>query len=929
MSPIDNQKQMSKDEAKIKISELIEKYKRLTPLEKKSYNEANTRKNFILPMFEALGWDIHEDIVEEDPSICGRVDYAFRVNHLTQFLLEAKSMSENLDKEQWANQTVEYGWNMGVPWVVLTDFEGLKLFNSEENIGRPKERLDFKYTEYLDKFDTLWLLSKESFNQNLLDTTLSSFGIGSKRIKVNELLAADLVRWRDTLTNNLKQWNTGVDLRLLNESVQRILDRLIFIRVIEDKGIEDKFLWQTFQRWQSNGFKPYNFIELLIPLFRKFDQTYNSNLFHEHYCEKLDTEGNPFKQIIPELYRNEKQQVSYRFDAINADVLGKVYEQYLGYLQKGKKDEGKRKKQGIYYTPSYIVDYIVSNTIGKKLSEMNNLNEKQSIKILDPACGSGSFLINSFEYLDQYLRKENNQDINDKDIAAIRKYRILQENIYGVDLDEQAIEIARLNLLLQSVVPNFKLPIISKNICVGNSLIEDKKTTDKAFEYKKEFEYIFKRENPGFDVIVGNPPYIKEFVNKAAFNDLHDSPYYQGKMDLWTLFACKAIDLLRDGGYLSFIAPNNWISNAGASIFRDKILNEGEILSFIDFGDYKVFNEAGIQTMIFVFKKCKPREKYNVEYLKIENSSSTELEIINKIQQSKIKIQIEKNKLLGQNIIFSNKENNSILEKILSKANFQLEEKEVAQGIVGAPDKCFIINELKDFGLQEREYIKSFYTSAQKYNGAQTNKYIIYLSAKNFNGKSIEDFPSLHNHFKKYETLLKDSKIKYKTPTKPYYYLHRERDERFFTKGSKIIGGARVALPSFFYTENEYYGSRALNFIKTDRINLKYLVGLLNSKLAFYWLINKGKRLGDLLQIDKGPLLKVPIYKAEKEQQKDIINLVDKIISFKTEVNNISKNSDKYFELNNKITEIEKQIDKEVYKLYGLNEEEKGIIENT
>lgn len=915
-----------KKEAKTTISHLIHRFEQLTPAEKKNYNEANTRKNYILPMFEALGWDIREDVLEEDPAISGRVDYSFRINHITQFLLEAKSISEDLDKESWAKQTVEYGWNRSVPWVVLSDFEGLKLFNSELKTDHPKPVFDFKYTEYLENFDKLWLLSKESLEQNLLDKTLTGFGIGSKRIKINEVLASDLVKWRDQLTSNFKSWNTGVDNSSLNESIQRILDRLIFIRVVEDKGIEDKFLWQAFQKWQANDYKPNNFIEILLPLFRKFDKTYNSNLFLEHSCERLNTEGIPFQKIIPNLYNNEEQQVSYRFDAINADVLGKVYEQYLGYLQKGKEDKDKRKKQGIYYTPSYIVDYIVRNTIGKKLDEYNNYAEKQSIKILDPACGSGSFLINSFDYLDNYFRKLNNENITDQNIAAIRKYRILSENVYGVDLDEQAIEIARLNLLLQAVVPNFKLPLLSKHIHIGNSLIEDKNISEKAFVWKKEYSEVFERDNPGFDVIIGNPPYIKEFVNRNAFNNLRDNSYYQGKMDLWTMFACKAIDLLRNGGYLSFIAPNNWITNAGASIFRDKILQDGEIESFIDFGDYKVFADAGIQTMIFVFKKQKPRSKYNCRYLKISNSKATENEVNREIQKNKNTVIVNVDKTIGNNLVFSTGSENKILDKIKETGSFYLTEKEVAQGIVGAPDKCFLLKGLDDFNSEELEFIKPFYTSTGRYKSGGTNKFIIYLSAKNFINKKIEDYENLNKHFSKYEKILKSAKIKYKTPSKPYYYLHRERDEKFFIDKDKIVGGVRVKEPSFFYTNKQYYGSRALNFIQTDRINLKYLVAVLNSKVVFYWLINKGKRLGDLLQIDKGPLLNVPVVITNKVNEKELVSLVEKITTMKSKLASSLTNSDEYRKIESEIKEVEGKINELVYQIYGLNEEDiKGI----
>src|SRR3990172_2417080 len=158
----------NKSEAKEKINALAEKYDRLTPQRKKTYSEADTRRDFIMPLFQALGWDVYNDfteneVVEEETSISGRIDYSFRLNNITQFVLEAKSIPEDLDKEQWAKQAIEYGWNKGIAWVILTDFEGLKLFNSDWKVDFPKANLEFTYKEYITRFDDLWLLSKESF----------------------------------------------------------------------------------------------------------------------------------------------------------------------------------------------------------------------------------------------------------------------------------------------------------------------------------------------------------------------------------------------------------------------------------------------------------------------------------------------------------------------------------------------------------------------------------------------------------------------------------------------------------------------------------------------------------------------------------------------------------------------------------------------
>ena len=491
------------------------------------------------------------------------------------------------------------------------------------------------------------------------------------------------------------------------------------------------------------------------------------------------------------------------------------------------------------------------------------------------------------------------------------------------------------------------LPNLAHNIECGNSLISGKETglkkyfgenwkEKKPFNWQEKFTDVFKQG--GFDVIIGNPPYIKEFVEKSAFDGLHDSPYYQGKMDIWTLFACKAIDLLKEGGHFAFIAPNNWLTNAGASIFRNKILKEGEIIKFIDFGDFKVFEDAGIQTMIFIFKKIIPRENYVINYAKIKNKNIKNEDLIKFLKlnlQSKssdiesININVKPKILVDRSISFFNNEKDGVLTKIASRQNFILNDNEVGQGIVAAPDKYFLVKNKKDFDNNEIQYIKKYYTSTEKFNTGASKNYIFYISNKNFKGNNLADFPNIKNHFEPYKKILASAKIKYGTPDKPYFYLHRERDEKFFEKGKKIVCGVRTLKPSFYFTEDEYYGSRALNFIKSERIDLKYLAGILNSNLVYFWLKNKGKQLWDLLQIDKGPLLQIPILKSDdKEDKKQLIQLVDKITRLNQSLQKLDPIMDEkeYNEVKEKIEKTDKEIDKKVYELYGLKEEEIRVV---
>lgn len=948
---------MNKQQGIQQIERLVKKYKDLTPAQIKKYNESMTCKDFILPLFQALGWDVYNNFstaeITSEKQVSGKIaDYAFHVNDVIRFFLEAKKFEVDLREEKWGEQAIMYAWHKSVPWAVLTDFESIKVFNAEWDEPDPERSLIFEihYKEYLTS-EKLWWLSKKSFEKGVLDKFADENFKKPKREPVDKQLAGDLIRWRNSLFNDLKGWNSDKKFsgRQFLESVQKVINRLIFIRTTEDREIEGQKLREITRNWEKNKSRGDYLQQELKKLFRYYWDGYDSKLFKEHVCDTLEYEDELLAKIINEFYKNNKG-IRYNFASINADVLGSVYEQYLGQIQQeeSNKKKSKRKSQGIYYTPRYIVDYIVKNTLGEILKGKSG-HEASKIKILDPACGSGSFLIKAFEVLDRHIKAENHQLDAQSMINYARKIGILTSNIYGVDLDEEAVEIAQLNLIIKALEKRELLPNLSHHIECGNSLIsgtekELKKyfgqdwKEKKPFNWKDEFKDVFRQG--GFSAIIGNPPYIKEYVDKSAFDGLHDSPYYQGKMDIWTLFACVSIDLLQDGGHFSFIAPNNWLTNAGASIFRDKILQEGEIVSFIDFGDYKVFPDAGIQTMIFIFKKCRPRKSYKVKYSKVEDKNIKEEELINFLKSNKIedasKIAsfetiITPQKLIGNNIAFVNSEKDIVLQKIESCKNFELTDKEVGQGIVAAPDKYFLVKNLSDFTDKERDYIKKYYTSSEKFIGGLSKNNIFYISSKNFKEKSLKNYPNIQKHFEPFKEKLREAKIKYGTPDKPYFYLHRERDEKFFQNGSKIVCGVRVLKPSFYFTEEEYYGSRALNFIKTDRINLKYLTGILNSNLVYFWLKNKGKQLGDLLQIDKGPLLHIPIYQtSNKSKQKEIIKLVEKITKLNKKLRKLHPimDEEEYKEMKKEIEKTDEEIDERVYKLYGLTNEEIKIIKN-
>ncbi len=954
---------MEKDLVKEQIQALVTKYEKLTPQGKRGMNEAQNCKDFILPLFGMLGWDVYSDEIASEENVGGkRADYIFRMNGVARFFLEAKKPSVDLRQENFAEQAISYAWHKSVSWAILTNFETLKIFNAEWDEMNPERSLVFEIpcADYPTS-EKLALLSREAVERGELDRWAEREFRKPKRENVDTQLAKDLLRWRNVLSENLKAWNKNkkINDKQIAKAVQTLLDRLIFIRTTEDRGIENEHLREILRNYEENKEGKSNLEKELKGLFRNYDDWYDSRLFEKQLCDELEYENSFLKTVIGELYKNTKG-IRYKFDEINSDVLGSIYEQYLGQIQQSDAKNSKRRQQGIYYTPRYIVDFITRNTIGELLKK-KPAHEIVKIKILDPACGSGSFLTQAFEIINQSLNKQNWDNPG-------TRLTVIPKCVYGVDLDDEAVEIAQLNLLLRMVYQRERMPNLTHNIECGNSLLSGTDSElqkkfgaawkeKKPFNWEERFEEVFRCG--GFDVIIGNPPYIKEYVDKSAFDGLHDSPYYQGKMDIWTLFACQAIDHLKDGGYFSFIAPNSWLTNAGASIFRDKILKEGEIVSFVDFGDFKVFRDAGIQTMIFVFRKGTSRSKYFVKYAKVVNSEiaadtvATFLNSNYKIASDgieKIDLQFEPKKYLKKPIAFFNAERGSIIDKIENTTNFQLKDEEIAQGIVPNPD---VINSrnIKDIdnattlGIKvgdgvfvirkgslkvnknEEIFLRPLYDTDEvgRYFFKPTNeKELIYI-AKN---DSLPKESKIIAHLEKFSPIMEKRRENQNGRIK-FYNLHWPRDERFFKKGPKIIALRKSATPNFSYTEYPAYVMLTFNIIKAERIDLKYLTGLLNSRVAYFWFRNRGKMQGDNLQIDKEPLLNFPIkITNNKKQVEKIAKLVDDAMGLNTEIHKLDPilEKEKCAEIKSKREKAEKEIDEEVYKIYDLSPEEIKIV---
>ena len=335
---------VSKESALLGIKNLITKYRKLEADEKRSdYNEAQTRNEFIEPMFEYLGWDMrnlrhNREVITEETVSSGRVDLSFQLHGMPVFFLEAKAIKANLEEWKWAEQAINYSWNKSVSWAVLSDFEGLKIFNADlppKNLAS-NLFLELKFDQYIDRFEDLWLLSKESFLNQELNTRVEKWRMTEKRTQVGQKLFEDLMSWRNLLTKQIAKQNVEKS-DDLNEGVQTILDRLIFIRTAEDRKIVSPCLEPLVKS------KPANFYAELKKLFLEFDRNFNSKLFSKKNCDNWEIESKTLSKIVSGLYV-EENGYKYDFSVISADVLGGMYEQYLSFVQNETTDSNHKSK---------------------------------------------------------------------------------------------------------------------------------------------------------------------------------------------------------------------------------------------------------------------------------------------------------------------------------------------------------------------------------------------------------------------------------------------------------------------------------------------------------------------------------------------------------------------------------------------------------
>ncbi|OGN74885.1 MAG: hypothetical protein A2X25_00975 [Chloroflexi bacterium GWB2_49_20] len=953
--------------AYVEIEKLVRNFKKIPAAQRKGMNEMQTRLGYILPLFSALGWNTSNmnEVSPEEKVSRGWVDFSFRIGGVPRFFLETKRVDEDLNDPRWVKQAIDYAWTKSVTWALLSDFEGLRVFNAEWQESNPFRAQFFEFTTdtYLSDFERLWWLSREQTAIGRLDKEGEKFGRSRKRLPVTQELFSDLKRWREILFKDLQAYNPILSAGDIDNAVLRLLNRLIFIRTAEDRQVESPRLRALVRELKDKG-QIRTLSAGLSNLFREMDGIYNSELFAKHFSEGLDITPATLEEVIEGLY--EKNFVRYNFNALDADVLGTVYEQYLGSVVADKSEEEnkpkkgaqqdelfsggmtvqerrtKRKSQGIYYTPAFVTKYIVQQTVGKYLEE-NGYNPSRPPRVLDMACGSGSFLIEAFDVIDNFVAKLRGQarigevDFNDR----LRQMEVLQSCIFGVDKDKQAVEVARLNLLLRGLHSREKLPML-ENIANGDSLHDE--------TFTKFFPQVIQDE--GFDIVIGNPPYVRIQTLDKSEVEYFKQNYLTatGSYDIYVLFVEQALRLLKPGGMMGYILPNKFMQVDYGLELR-KLLSENKyVKKIVDFKESQVFEGATTYTCLLFLKK---QDNPSFEVLRVnigEEKPTAETFTVPEINKAATSL-TEKAWLL------SNNSTKSIFDKLSNSKTVSLLDlpSHISRGSSSGADDIYILGRIDD---------NHFKTGDGKSVEIEPEVMRIPLYATDFGRylfrpKSQERIIFPYVVGSEGYTLIAENEFKESYP-RAYQYLvsQRERLEKrkdyrtwyafSAPRNLNVHVTSQVVVP--LLADKGLYaklpkdtsnfclmasGGFSISF-GDENLSPEYLLGLLNSSLLFWYLHQVSNVFrGGWITCTKQYVGQLPIRRinfenlAEKYAHDEIVKLVEKMLELQKERQAIRPGYefDHARDLDHEIKRVDEEIDRRVYALYGLTEEEIKIVE--
>lgn len=936
------------------------------------YNETQLRREFLDPFFVELGWDVaneervapqYRDVIHEDrirgSSSSTAPDYAFTLSGTRKFYLEAKKPAVDLrSNPEPAYQLRRYGWSGKLPVSLLSDFEELAVYDCTK---RPK-RTDaaavarlrlYSFEDYESKWEEIeGTFSKSAILRGAFDKFIDDRRKHRGTETVDDAFLGDIEKWRDEIARNLALRNPSLSVRDLNYAVQKIIDRIIFLRVCEDRGTEEYRKLITL----TNGSNVY---ARLIELFQAADDRYNSGLFHfreergrtghDELTTRLTLDDAVLKRILGSLYYPESP---YDFRAMPADILGQVYERFLGKTirltaQHRAKVEEKpevRKAGGVYYTPTYIVDYIVEQTVGRLLNGDDPDNPQPitveaaaRLRIVDPACGSGSFLIVAYQYLldwhlEQYSVNPKTRAVDpnkakpftrgarariaprgDAYVLTLgERKRILLNNIFGVDIDSQAVEVTKLSLLLKVVEGEAVqsqiellttrqkaervLPDLGNNIQCGNSLIgpdfyeqqeldldEETQYRINVFSWEEAFPAVFKQG--GFDAVIGNPPYIpiEQMLpeERSYYRDCF--PELERKYDSSVIFVLSLLSKTTERGLLSYISTVAWQTGRNYGKFRRRLLGERRMVSVVNL-PYDVFTDAYVDTCVYLLGKKGQsqysfhsfRNKERISSIKVSNWKHVPYELV----------------AADDPLLITDAYATSLYRKLVRVWKKKLGDTDVTVSTQGLSSSRF--RRASSSGQQKLPFLVK----------GQAYRYLLVLD-------DVADV-DMGEH---------------------------QNLSKFYVEGDKIYIRRVISRSdrlSAVYYSSALVTKKDLNPFRVfgGRPYALYLLALINSKLISYLYMRTSSiaNKDDFRQTTLGELRDLPIRPIDFDNPDDVamhdqmVKLVETMLDLHKRLA-AEKNPNTQRQLKNRIAGTDRQIDALVYKLYDLTEDEIALVE--
>lgn len=952
------------------LQELIDQFERNEETYRSStFNETQTRIQFLNPLFELLGWDVnnraghaeaYKDVVHEDALKVGvqtkAPDYSFRVGGTRKFFLEAKKPSllirESADS---AFQLRRYAWSAKLPLSIVSNFAEFSVYDCRIRPAKLDKASTarihyFTYDEYKTKWDEISsIFSKDAIYSGSFDKFAFTNKAKRGTAEVDAAFLDEIESWRESLARMIALRNPTLNERQVNFSVQQTIDRIVFLRIAEDRGIEryGQLLALT------NGPGIYS---RLCALFRNADERYNSGLFHfvpergrDHPADELTPtltiDDKPLKEILAELYYPESP---YEFSVLPSDILGQVYEQFLGKVirltesgraQIDEKPEV-RKAGGVYYTPTYIVNYIISRAVEPLLDEKDP-RQIERFRVLDPACGSGSFLLGAYEfmmrwYLGRYIGDDPEKHARgrpprvfrgptgDWQLTTSERKRILLTHIFGVDIDLQAVEVTKLSLLLkvlegessEQMGRSFEmfheraLPDLDDNIKCGNSLVgsdffdynkrsnEEIRFRINPFDWASEFPMIFK--DGGFDAVIGNPPYVDSEWMTRTNPELREycTAHYEvakGNWDIFCVFVEKAIELCKASGRSSLIVPNKFLSADYAQAIRDYVKNEATLISVRDYSKVKVF-PVSVYPVVYVAANKTSRSGDVVKY-EVMRQDDPEITVasITEIPFSKLKTE--------PNWSSAGHGEDGALIQAIAKRGAPLETVAVVNGAA-------TVSEAYDIQPLIHDWEKSIST------------YLRFV-----NTGTLDRYSNLWAHSP--TRYLKKTYLKPIVPASNWPRLPKKRLQE--AQAEKIVVGGMTKVLECAFDDGSSLAGKSTSIVLKKSVSLQYILPILNSKLMSFYFRKRFAGLtleGGYLRI--GPpqlrLLPIPVPDRFPEISLQLEKLAVEMTRRNAECLQ-AKTTHERTVIERQISSLDTKIDNLVYKLFALDPMEIAAIE--